>query len=164
VKAKKHPIKRRVVALDRDTTAPRRAAPATSKIPGSKDKLSVLAERARQGQSLFTEADAVTNESEHLTWEMRRNHTLVPVGTEKSGLAEKVHTSHPPSSLGEHIQAARKKANISRKQLERRAGLSKSCVSMIERDLRTPGINVLTAIADVLGLSLDTLVGRTPPS
>lgn len=41
--------------------------------------------------------------------------------------------------------------------------VTKGAVCMWERGMRIPEVSTLMALADVFGVSLDTLVGRTPP-
>lgn len=65
-------------------------------------------------------------------------------------------------TLGQRIRAARKAAALSQEELGERIGRPKNSISEWERDLRTPNIRVLTALADTLGITIDDLVRGNP--
>ena len=48
-------------------------------------------------------------------------------------------------------------------ELAERSGVSKATIYHSEKDLTYPGVLVLTALADVLGVSLDEYIGRRRP-
>ena len=59
------------------------------------------------------------------------------------------------------ILELRKKRGISQNELARRAGVKQSVISYIENGrTKHPRIDTLTAIAAVLGVSVDTLVKK----
>lgn len=58
------------------------------------------------------------------------------------------------------MRACRVLRGISVEELSKRAGVSKGTIYHSERDLTYPGVLVLTALADVLGVSLDEYIGR----
>ena len=59
------------------------------------------------------------------------------------------------------IRELRKKRGISQNELARRAGVKQSVISYIENGrTKHPRIDTLTAIAAVLGVSVDTLVKK----
>ena len=67
--------------------------------------------------------------------------------------------------LGKQLQAARKVAGLTQQELCNQANLSFSTLTKIERGaIKAPSIFTIQAIADTLGLSLDELMGRTPPA
>lgn len=67
--------------------------------------------------------------------------------------------------LGKQLQSARKAAGLTQQDLCHRANLSFSTLTKIERGaIKAPSIFTIQSIADTLGLSLDELMGRTPPS
>lgn len=53
------------------------------------------------------------------------------------------------------------KADLSRKELSRRTGISISMIESIEIGRREPGIKTLIALADYFNVSIDYLVGRS---
>ena len=67
----------------------------------------------------------------------------------------------PPSPLGDLIRRQRELADLSMRQLADMAGISNPYLSQIERGLRAPSDQVLTALADSLRLSADLLRDNT---
>lgn len=66
--------------------------------------------------------------------------------------------------LGEVLQAARQKAGLTQQDLCHRANLSFSTLTKIERGaIKAPSIFTVQAIAGVLGLGLDELLGKPKP-
>lgn len=63
-------------------------------------------------------------------------------------------------ALGKRLQEARVKAGLTQQDMCHRAGLSYSTLAKIERGaIKAPSIFTIISIAEVLGLSLDELVG-----
>jgi transcriptional regulator with XRE-family HTH domain len=63
--------------------------------------------------------------------------------------------------LGDRIRKARLKIGISQAELARRIRISKQAMYQIENNLTPdPGVLKVKAVADVLGVSMDTLLGR----
>ncbi len=155
--------RRRYVPVEPVRGTRRKPLPTTA-LPGSEEKLRILIERQRQGQELHTEGDTVLDmsyeESAHLLWERHRNGSTTVVGVAEGSVTNRLQEN----ILGDRVRIAREQAGLSRKALALRAGVSQMCLSRIERHERTPRLDVLIAIADALGLSLDRLVGRTPPA
>ncbi len=56
-------------------------------------------------------------------------------------------------STGSRIQNARKKANLSQKELGEKLGVSASMIGQYENDLRKPKTETLAKIADALGIN-----------
>jgi transcriptional regulator with XRE-family HTH domain len=63
-------------------------------------------------------------------------------------------------ALGALIRAQRLTAGLSLRDLAQRAKVSNAYLSQIERGLHEPSISVLGAIADALGVSLESLLAR----
>ncbi|WP_240373976.1 helix-turn-helix domain-containing protein [Bacillus piscicola] len=64
--------------------------------------------------------------------------------------------------LGEKIKRYRRKKGLSLSELSRRANLSKSYISDMERDIKkNPSIDVLKKIAAVLDVSIEELIMET---
>lgn len=64
--------------------------------------------------------------------------------------------------LGGRLRQVRAARNMSVRELARRAGCSASLVSQVERGVTAPSANVVYALANELGVSLDTLFGTEP--
>ena len=54
----------------------------------------------------------------------------------------------------------RKKNGYSQEELAAKLGLSRQAVSKWENDVSSPDISILSDLADILGVSLDTLLGK----
>ncbi len=66
--------------------------------------------------------------------------------------------------LGKQLQSARQAAGLTQQQLCQKAGLSYSTLAKIERGaIKSPSIFTIQSIADVIGVTLDGLLGRTVP-
>lgn len=63
-------------------------------------------------------------------------------------------------ALSENIRAVRKMKNITQTELAETLGVNQSYVSQIEKGVRPVSVAVLESIADVLGCSVDKLLGR----
>ncbi len=64
-------------------------------------------------------------------------------------------------TLGQNIVKARVDKRWKQKDLVEKAGLSQKYLSQIELDKVDPRVGVLVRIADALGVSTDSLLGRT---
>ena len=64
-------------------------------------------------------------------------------------------------SLGERIKYHRKRLGLTQEQLAERMRVSAQAVSKWENNLSCPDISVLPELADVFGISLDELMGRS---
>ena len=62
-------------------------------------------------------------------------------------------------AIGQRIRALRKSQGLTQEQLAEAASLSPPFVSHIERAVKLPSLHSLFAIAGVLGVGLDQLVG-----
>ncbi|SDX68945.1 helix-turn-helix transcriptional regulator [Thiocapsa roseopersicina] len=58
---------------------------------------------------------------------------------------------------GERLREARRRAGLNQTELGRRVGLSQSMIGAIERNERSPSPETAQAIADALGIVLDSL-------
>ncbi len=67
------------------------------------------------------------------------------------------------SSIGEKIKSTRISMNITRRELGENTYVSSYSIANYEVGRRVPDIETLCLIADYFGMSLDDLVGRTPP-
>ena len=63
------------------------------------------------------------------------------------------------AEIGRNIQAARKQKNISREELAEKSGLSAKFIGNIERGEKAVSLDSFVCIANVLGVSADTLLG-----
>lgn len=62
-------------------------------------------------------------------------------------------------SFGYNLKYYRKQSSLSLRELSERSGVSKTMLSEIESEKKTPTITVAGRIADALGISLPTLMG-----
>lgn len=72
------------------------------------------------------------------------------------------HTDGPPA-VGSTLQALRKAQKLSLDELSKRAGVSKSMLSEVERNQANPTVGVLWRLATALGISLPDLLGSGLP-
>lgn len=61
------------------------------------------------------------------------------------------------------IKEFRQARGMTQQALADAVHVTKGAVSMWENGIRVPEVSTLLALADVFGVSLDTLVGRQPP-
>ena len=66
--------------------------------------------------------------------------------------------------LRKRITEIREKHGLSQAELAQEAGITPAAISQIEKGSRFPTIPVLHRIANVLGVSLDFLIGKTDKS
>jgi transcriptional regulator with XRE-family HTH domain len=59
---------------------------------------------------------------------------------------------------GERLREARRRAGLTQTELGRRTGLSQSMIGALERGERSTSREIAQALADVLGVALDSLV------
>lgn len=62
-------------------------------------------------------------------------------------------------SISESFTNARKRCNLSQRELAEKIGVDRSFITQIENGLRPPSINVSINVALVLNCSIDELVG-----
>ena len=62
-------------------------------------------------------------------------------------------------TLGQNLQAARKAKRLSQETLAEKIGVSRQALGKWEKDTALPGLDNLQAAAQVLGVSVDTLLG-----
>ena len=62
-------------------------------------------------------------------------------------------------ALGKNISRYRKNMNMSQKVLAKKLGLERSAISQYERNMRQPSCEVLISISDILGITVDELLG-----
>jgi transcriptional regulator with XRE-family HTH domain len=65
--------------------------------------------------------------------------------------------------MGQRLKELRDRANLTQEALARKADVGTDAVRNWEKGRRTPGLDMAVKLADALGVSLDDLVGRTPP-
>jgi transcriptional regulator with XRE-family HTH domain len=66
-------------------------------------------------------------------------------------------------TLGDRIRQARARLRLTQAELARRIGISTTAMNAIESGATDPRVSRVTAMAEVLGVSMDYLVGRTAP-
>jgi transcriptional regulator with XRE-family HTH domain len=66
--------------------------------------------------------------------------------------------------LGSELRKAREAAGMSQEALGFEAGVHRTYVSLLERDLKSPTLNVLFRICRALGISAADLVARVEKS
>ena len=65
-----------------------------------------------------------------------------------------------PGALGRFIREQRQLAHLSLREMARMASVSNAYLSQVERGLHEPSIRVLNALANVLEVPLEDMVGR----
>lgn len=63
-----------------------------------------------------------------------------------------------PNSFGDNLKRFRVEKNFSQQELADAIGMHSTHLSRYERNLTAPSIDVVKKIADVLGMSIDTLI------
>ena len=71
-------------------------------------------------------------------------------------------TSTEPPRVGDTLAALRQAQSLSLDQLSRKAGVSKSMLSQIERAQANPTVAVVWRLANALGVPMGELLGNTP--
>ena len=66
--------------------------------------------------------------------------------------------------MGQRVRSARKAKEMSTEELAEKVGVAVESIGHIECGARKPSLNLLYNIAEVLGVSLDCLTGRTENS
>ena len=67
------------------------------------------------------------------------------------------------SAFSETLARLRRENGMTQAELASRLGISKSAVSMYERGNREPELDLLQAMADLFGVSVNVLLGRQDP-
>ena len=66
------------------------------------------------------------------------------------------------TEMGEAMRAARKAAGLSQTQLAERSGTNQSIIAHWELGYTMPNLSSAINVCDVLGISIDEYIGRTP--
>jgi transcriptional regulator with XRE-family HTH domain len=66
--------------------------------------------------------------------------------------------------LGEELRKARQAAGLTQEALAFRANVDRSYISQLERDLKSPTLEMLFRLCDALGISAAELVARIEKS
>lgn len=85
-----------------------------------------------------------------------RCHYGLPTGQDAGGYAR--------AMLGPELRRAREAAGLTQEELAFRAGLSRPYISQLERDLKSPTLEVLLRLAEALGVRASELVRRVERS
>ncbi len=63
---------------------------------------------------------------------------------------------------GSHMRLIRRQAGLSQKALEKMAKVSTHTITLLENEKATSSIEVVAALADALGISIDEYIGFKP--
>ena len=66
-------------------------------------------------------------------------------------------------TLAQSLRLSREKAGLNRRQAADQLGMAYRQLQHYEAGTHAPGIEILCRMADIYGVTLDSLVGRTPP-
>ena len=66
--------------------------------------------------------------------------------------------------LGAELRKAREAAGLTQEQLAAKAGVHRTYISFLERDVKSPTLNVLFRLCEALGISPSKLVSRIEKS
>jgi ribosome-binding protein aMBF1 (putative translation factor) len=143
----------------------------TDALPGSPEKVDVLAARAGRRESLFSERDTDQDDRRGLAGRPTAgtggvNRQTRPAGTvtEKGRPWKGKCRPEALSRFGGRLHWFRRRQGLSQGQLARKAGMTRHFVSRLERGTRVPTVAVLLALAGALGLTPDSLLGVRPPA
>jgi transcriptional regulator with XRE-family HTH domain len=64
-------------------------------------------------------------------------------------------------AFGRYLKTQRQVSDLSLRELARMTNLSNAYISQLERGLHEPSLRVLSALADALGIPLETLLAQT---
>jgi len=70
---------------------------------------------------------------------------------------------HPRPAYGQHLAELREAAGLTQQQLADKLGLPQSNITFWERSEKPPRGEVLSKLAHAVGVSVDVLLGVTPP-
>ena len=70
--------------------------------------------------------------------------------------------ANPSNALAANLRALRELRRLTQAQLGARAGMAPASISHFETGQRTPSLDSLVKLAEALGVSIDTLLGRAP--
>jgi transcriptional regulator with XRE-family HTH domain len=62
--------------------------------------------------------------------------------------------------LGRELRKAREAASLTQEELAFRAGVHRTYISLLERDVKSPTLSVLFRLCQALGLSASALIAR----
>jgi transcriptional regulator with XRE-family HTH domain len=62
--------------------------------------------------------------------------------------------------FGEQLRKAREKSGLTQEQLAFRAGVHRTYISLLERDLKSPTLNTLFRLCAALDISASTLIAK----
>lgn len=142
-----------------DSSDAARQAMPTSALPGSAEKIEVLARRAARREQMHVAGDVLEDTGRALHWEQRGNGVFVAAAT-REVRAEPGDAGPGPISFGDRLRQLRLEAGLLLRHLARRSGVSSACLSRLENGDRLPSIGTLISLAVALDCSLDELVGR----
>jgi len=66
--------------------------------------------------------------------------------------------------LGEELRKAREKADVTQEELSFAAKIDRTYVSQLERNLKSPTVEVLFRVCDALGIAASELIARVERS
>lgn len=82
------------------------------------------------------------------------------ISAKSSPLAAIETIGHSDGTLGERVRSRRNQLSLSLREVAKRAGVSASLVSQVERSLTDPGVHAMTRIAAALDVPISKLIGE----
>lgn len=159
---------RRTVSHERlESSAPARAAcDPTDALPGTAEKIEVLARRAGLRRELHAPGDVISDPTRALAWERRGKFFMVAgvvasADGNRDGL--RILTNSTEESFGDRLRRLREARDWPQKVLSRKSGVPCPTISRYENGENLPGMLHLVALADALGVTTDELCGRRRP-
>lgn len=145
-----------------ESPAPARPAAPTDALPGSPEKLAVLASRARRRQSLRCPGDALDDPARALEFRTSGNGARVATGVRAVDPEGAATSRVPGDTFAARLRRLRQRSGMSPKALASRVGVSVRAVEHWESGSREPAWSQAVRVVQALGCAFEELAGGQP--